>query len=305
MNKRVLTIVGLALTIFLILTFLISRSKRGPRVLSKADSLYKRAASLQSKGQMPEAIELYQEMISKFPYAEKTAYAWWKLGESHEDKGLLEPAKEAYTRIIANFPNFEQISEAEQKLWDLNTKILFSPVVTDKDIIYKVEPGDTLIKIAVKHNTTVDLIMRGNGLKSDLIRPGQRLKINTVKYTVIVDKSQNSLTLKGDGEIFKVYPIATGKHNSTPVDTFKIVEKLKNPPWYKKGSGSPIPSGSPENVLGTRWLGLSEPGYGIHGGATEEDLGNQLTDGCVRMSNSNVEELFVILPRGTEVTIVD
>ena len=82
------------------------------------------------------------------------------------------------------------------------------------------------------------------------------------------------------------------------------MEKLKNPPWYKNGEGI-IPADSPKNILGTRWLGLSEPGYGIHGGAKEEDLTKQVTDGCMRMRDREVEELFTILPMGTEVTIVE
>jgi len=303
-SRRVLISAGLGLIVFLILAFFIGRSKKEVKVISKADSIFNSAASLQSKGQMAEAIKLYQELIDKFPYDEKAASAWYKLGNFYEGKGLWEPAREAYARIVAHFPNFEQISDAEKKLWDLNMKILFSPVATDKDVTYKVEPGDTLIKIARKHNTTVDLIMRSNDLKTDLIRPGKRLKLTANKYSVIVDKSQNVLTLKAGEEVFKVYPVATGKNNCTPTGTFKIVEKLKDPPWYKPGKGI-IPAESPENVLGTRWLGISEPEYGIHGGASAEDLGNQVTEGCVRMLDSDVEELFTILPRGIEVTIVD
>ena len=98
--------------------------------------------------------------------------------------------------------------------------------------------------------------------------------------------------------------MATGKYNCTPTGTFKIVEKLKDPDWYKPGEGI-IPAKSPKNILGTRWLGLSEEGYGIHGGAKPKDLTKQVTDGCIRMTNTDAEELFTILPRGTEVTIVD
>ena len=146
--------------------------------------------------------------------------------------------------------------------------------------------------------------MRSNNLKTDLIRPGNRLKLTGSKFSVIVDKSQNYLVVKADDEIFKIYTVATGKFNCTPTGNFKIVEKLENPDWYKSGEGI-ILADNPKNILGTRWLGLSEPQYGIHGGASEEDLGKQVTEGCVRMINAEVEELFIILPRGTEVNIID
>jgi len=271
-NKRTVIAAGLSLVVVLILIFVIGRAKRTPgenKSILQAESLYQSALSLEAKGKLREAAKLYQEL-----------------------------KKES--------PNFKQISDVEKRLWDLNMKILFSPAVTEKDTVYKVRPQDTLTRIAAKHNTTVDLIMDSNNLKSDLIRPGDRLKISAAEYSVIIDKSQNSLALKADDEIFKVYSVATGKYNYTPAGTFKIVEKLKNPDWYKPGEEIvPVPAGSPKNILGTRWLGLSEPKYGIHGGASIEDLGKHSTDGCIRMLDSEVEELFTVLPRGTEVIIVE
>jgi lipoprotein-anchoring transpeptidase ErfK/SrfK len=118
-----------------------------------------------------------------------------------------------------------------------------------------------------------------------------------------VDKSQNVLLLKAKEEIFKTYTVSTGKNNCTPVGNFKITNKLINPTWFK--SGAVIPSGSPENVLGTRWLGFDLPGYGIHGTNEPQNLGKQVTEGCVRLQNCEIEELYTIVPTGTEVSIVN
>ena len=98
--------------------------------------------------------------------------------------------------------------------------------------------------------------------------------------------------------------VSTGKNNCTPVGDFKITNKLLNPTWFKKGDNVISPA-DPKNALGTRWLGINVPGYGIHGTIEPQNLGKQVTEGCVRMSNSDVEELFIIVPTGTEVTIVD
>ena len=120
---------------------------------------------------------------------------------------------------------------------------------------------------------------------------------------VLVDKSLNQLLLKQDGQFFKLYRVATGENNSTPVGTFKIITKLPNPVWYKQGAA--VPPGSPDNVLGTRWMGIEKAGYGIHGSVDPSGIGKQVTAGCVRLNNPEVEELFAIVPMGTEVTIVD
>jgi lipoprotein-anchoring transpeptidase ErfK/SrfK len=309
MRRKILVIGLISMAIALIVISIINQAKNESsnnkkEVNSEADGLYNFALSWQSKGQIDKAIKIYQEFIAKFPYDQRIAEAWYRLGKIYQKENLPLKAKDAYTEIITNFPNFKQISEVENNLWKLNIEILFSPIITETDIVYKVEPGDTLSKIAAKYNTTVDLIMQSNNLKDDLIRPGQRLKVSTAKYSVIVDKSQNTLTLKANDEIFKVYTVATGKFGCTPTGNFTIVEKLENPDWYKSGKGI-ISANDPENILGSRWLGLSEPQYGIHGGAATQDLNRQITNGCVRMMNDEVEELFTILARGTKVTIVD
>ena len=66
-----------------------------------------------------------------------------------------------------------------------------------------------------------------------------------------------------------------------------------------------IPADSPDNILGSRWMGFDLPGYGIHGTTEPESIGKSCTQGCVRMLNSEVEELYDIVPVGTEVTILD
>jgi lipoprotein-anchoring transpeptidase ErfK/SrfK len=145
--------------------------------------------------------------------------------------------------------------------------------------------------------------MKSNNLGSDRIAPGSKIKVWTAPFGIVVDKSQNILILKSDEEVIKTYVVSTGINNSTPVGTFKIVNKLKNPTWFK--AGAVVPAGSPQNVLGSRWLGFDLAKYGIHGTTDPQSLGKQVTQGCIRMANSEVEELYAIVPEGTEVTIVD
>ncbi len=182
-------------------------------------------------------------------------------------------------------------------------KALVSPGADVHSALYEVKRGDNLTVISKRHNVTVDLIKKANNLPDDKLIPGMKLKIPAYKFSIVVDKSQNTLLLKGDEEVLKTYTVSTGENNSTPVGVFKITDKLVNPTWYKAGAA--VPFGSPENVLGTRWLGLTQKGYGIHGTSEPEKLGRQVTAGCVRMKNEEVEELYSLVPYGTEVTIVD
>jgi lipoprotein-anchoring transpeptidase ErfK/SrfK len=223
-----------------------------------------------------------------------------KLAEVKDD---LLKAKDCLGQILATAGDNKLLSQAQAKLYDVNIKIIFSHLETEQTKIYEVKAGDSLNNIAKQFDTTVALIKRSNNLSADVIRPAQRLRIWTGKFSCIVDKSQNLLTLKSGEEVVKVYRVSTGKQNSTPVGTFTITIKLKDPVWYKQGAV--VLPNSPDNILGSRWLGFSLAGYGIHGTTSPETIGQQVTAGCVRMTNSEVEELFDLLPQGIEVTIID
>ena len=172
-----------------------------------------------------------------------------------------------------------------------------------RSVVYDVRPGDNLTTIAKKHGVTTGLIRAANGISGDRLDIGQKLKIPTYKLSIQIDKSDNTLTLRADDDVLKTYIVATGTNNSTPVGTFKVTDKLENPTWYK--AGAVVAPGSADNQLGTRWIGINLKGYGIHGTIDPGSLGKQITAGCVRMKNEDVEELYRLVPPGTSVTIVD
>ncbi|MFZ5815279.1 MAG: L,D-transpeptidase [Bacillota bacterium] len=124
---------------------------------------------------------------------------------------------------------------------------------------------------------------------------------------IVIDKSENRLRLYENGRLLREYPVATGKEPSlTPEGSFTIVNKIVNPSWTNPRTGRTIPGGSPENPLGSRWLGLSIGGgstYGIHGTNQPGSIGGYISLGCVRMHNRDVEELFRLVPVGTPVVI--
>jgi len=220
-----------------------------------------------------------------------------------EAKGNLIEARTLYKKLVTDFANSPSVGNWQKKVWDLNIKLLFSPTLIPGSILYEVKPGDSLVKIAKKFNTTVELLKRSNSLSSDVIITGRKLKVWTKPFNIVIDKSQNILILKSDDEVIKIYIVSTGINNSTPVGNFKIINKLISPTWYK--AGAIVPPESPDNILGSHWMGFDLPGYGIHGTTEEKGLGEQITQGCIRMSNSDIEELFSIVPISTEVVVVD
>ncbi len=223
-----------------------------------------------------------------------------------ERKGDISGAARAAQKVVDEYPGSAAVSRAQGKVWNLNIKMLFSRQITPGTEEYLVRPGDSLEAIARKYGTTVDLLkeMNAQAVKRGSIRPQDRLKVCTEKFSMLVDKSANTLTLKAGERMVKVYPVGTGKEGSTPVGEFKITNKMVEPEWFRPGGGI-IPYGDPANLLGTRWMGIDSPGYGIHGTWEPESVGKQSSAGCVRLLNADVEELFKIVPVGTKVMIVE
>jgi len=270
---------------------------------SKAQRLLTKAAKEQEQGNLAPAQAHLEELIATFPDSSWTDDALLRLGRVYEAEQQLVEARRMYQTLLEKFPQSALVSETQSQLGNVNIALLLSPTVTDLDAVYEVKPGDTLGKIAEASGTTVELLKKANGLKGSVIRTGQKLKVPKGRFSVVVNKTHNQLLLTQDNRFVKSYPVATGKDNSTPEGTFKIVTKVPNPVWYKQGAV--VPADSPENILGTRWMGIDKPGYGIHGSVDPTVIGKQVTAGCVRMNNHDVEELFGIVPLGTDVTVVN
>jgi L,D-transpeptidase ErfK/SrfK len=125
---------------------------------------------------------------------------------------------------------------------------------------------------------------------------------------IVINLPMFTLSLYEDGQLLRAYPIAVGRvvaptRLGETIITNKVVDPTYYPPqWYAKGL-EPIPPG-PDNPVGTRWLGLGFPGYGIHGTNEPGSIGKAVSQGCIRMHNSDVEELADLVSVGTPVRFI-
>lgn len=226
----------------------------------------------------------------------------WEKAKSLENKGSYLEAREVYESLLQNESLGRERASIHREIEALNIKILFSPIETPDSFFHTVEPGDTLYELAKKYGTTVGFLRRSNGLTaSDTLYPGMKLKVTRTQFSIRVKKLRNRLLLMADGKPVKTYEVATGEKGSTPAGVFKIINKLENPTWFH--AGAIVPPDSPDNILGSRWLGFDTPGYGLHGTTLPETIGTQSSKGCIRMLNSDVEEIYDLVPLGTVITV--
>jgi lipoprotein-anchoring transpeptidase ErfK/SrfK len=107
---------------------------------------------------------------------------------------------------------------------------------------------------------------------------------------LIVSIPDRRLVVVENDRVVDEYTVSVGSAATpSPIGTFTIVNRVTNPTYYRPGKV--VPPG-PRNPLGTRWIGLSQKGYGIHGTDAPQSIGHARSQGCIRLRNADVERLF-------------
>ena len=199
-------------------------------------------------------------------------------------------------------------------LTEANTRLYLSGArVADNGLTtHVIRPGETMFKIAQQYGIPLETLLALNRLKApkEVIYPGDKLTVPSPKlpWRILVTKRYHLLELFRGERRFAAYEIGIGRRDRTPVGRFVIYEKIENPDYITHDRRI-IPAGQPGNQLGSRWMRLSgatadDPqGYGIHGTPNEASVGKSLSNGCLRMRNRDLENLFLITPTGTPVII--
>ncbi len=118
---------------------------------------------------------------------------------------------------------------------------------------------------------------------------------------IVVSIPERKLVLMEDGAVKKVYPVAVGKASTpSPSGRFTINTRVSDPTYSHRGK---VVAPGPRNPVGSRWMGLSVKGYGIHGTNEPGSIGKAASHGCIRMGKADLEELFAQVEVGDAVEI--
>src|ERR1700722_13300381 len=126
-------------------------------------------------------------------------------------------------------------------------------------------------------------------------------KSERVRRQIVVSIPDRKLAVMENGTIIRIFPVAVGAAVSpSPIGQFEIVARVANPTYYHARIVVPPGSGNP---VGSRWIGLNQKGYGIHGTNQPRSIGHAASHGCIRLRNRDVEKLFTMLQVGDVVEI--
>jgi L,D-transpeptidase ErfK/SrfK len=202
---------------------------------------------------------------------------------------------------------------------------------SDSDIVgelqfHRVASGDTWDSIGYYYDVGYDELLRANPNVRNLSRyVGHVIVIPTqfilpqkqYRKGIVVNLAEKRLYYFLDDHTVLTYPVSVGKSGwQTPSFYAKVNRKKIAPVWYvpdsinnyhykKYGKRLPkrVPAG-PNNPLGNYAIYLTKPRILIHGTNSEKMIGSEVSSGCIRMFNRNIQELFFLVPIGTPVRFI-
>ena len=179
----------------------------------------------------------------------------------------------------------------------------------NRPVLTHSRPGRALGKFPTRMRIRAAIV---SGARTTILAPLRKIAAAAAKAEpiIVIHRGVNRLYLYNGVRLVRTFPVATGQAiYPTPLGHFQIVVKWVNPWWYPPTQDAwaqglkPVPPG-PGNPLGTRWMGLSAPGVGIHGTDEPWSIGHSESHGCIRMQVSSAEWLFTRVRIGTPVFIV-
>lgn len=187
--------------------------------------------------------------------------------------------------------------------------------------VYNAKAEDTLIDLArdrglgyvelAAANPRVDPWLPPEG--EEIVLPHGHLLPSPPRTGIVINLADQRLYYFPPHGRPQSFAIGIGRQNHvTPLGTTKIVAKRQNPTWTPPPSARAedpslpkvVPPG-PENPLGTHALYLEWPSYLIHGTNKPYGIGRRVSFGCIRLYPEDIEQLFDVTERGTEVRVVD
>jgi LysM repeat protein len=211
-----------------------------------------------------------------------------------ERSGDIEGARAAWGAFIRDYPSSPKIAEAKAALGSLNTGQVFSPSSSPDKTSYSVAKGDTLVRIASKFKSNAELIFRVNNMETINLKIGQRLVIPQLEMSIVVDRKAGTVTLFNRGQFFKEYrTIALKTPGISASAQTKVADKIALRGSNRVAFGDKNYSGS------ERWVMLGSAGLVIR----SLPEGAEAPPPGIIVAQPDIEEIFVLVSRGTPVTI--
>ncbi|MGQ3209825.1 MAG: L,D-transpeptidase family protein [Shinella sp.] len=161
-------------------------------------------------------------------------------------------------------------------------------------------------------NPGVDFTIPGTIIK--VVDTGEKKTGKVAK--ILADKGRKQvLAYDENGTLIAAYPASIGSADTPSPSGLVTVERIALNPGYtynpkinfQQGANNKVLTlqPGPNGPVGTVWIALSKPTYGIHGTPEPSKIGKTQSHGCIRLTNWDATELAKMTSAGVTVEFVD
>lgn len=226
--------------------------------------------------------------------------------------GQLDEGREALYLLLKQFPESPTCTEAKRIIGEINLDRLFSPTYLEGKVDYIVQPGDRgLLAIAQKHKTSLDAIVRLNGLRGNTIHPGDHLLIMPVDFDFAVNVTEKTVMVLRQGRFFAQYPAVDVR---LPAG-FRLPAEIKLGSKSASAEGKPVTATDAAYMEADKLIPGSKPGVVLRtvpaarvveakaAPAVDGDSGMGIESG-IFLKREDLEEVFAMARSGASLKLV-
>jgi len=242
-----------------------------------------------------------------------------KQAQTLVSEGNLKEARKVVVNALLTAPKSPVTRELRDLLGDVNTQIFFSKEPSPRKTEYIVKSGDALSSIARKLQSSAEAIVRVNNLNSTLIRPGEKLFVPSLDFTITIDLPRDRVVVHDSHGFFTQYPVASAELPKAKQSTIQTKVAAKSF-W---GNGKPLRPGHELQQQGSPRIDLGRRGYVLYAVDEESDAANSQIavdvddkEGTpnsgdlnrppqgIAMLKDDLSEIELLIHKGTPVTII-
>jgi LysM repeat protein len=235
------------------------------------------------------------------------------------DEGKLKEARKILVNALVTAPKSPVTRDLRDLLGQVNTEIFFSKEPSLRKTEYVVKSGDALSSIARKLQSSAEAIVRVNDLNSTLIRPGEKLLVPSLDFTITIDLPRDRVVVHDSHGFFTQYPIASADLPKTRQPTIQTKVTAKSF-W---ANGKPVRPSRDLKQEGIPRIDLGRQGYVLYGveeqsdesnsqvavNADEKDRTASPNDASrppqgIAMLKDDLSQIELLIRKGTPVTII-
>ncbi|MDA3923754.1 MAG: LysM domain-containing protein [Kiritimatiellae bacterium] len=259
----------------------------------------------QDKGVSPDEVELPEKKreaepvkVQNLKVSDEVARLLKRVDEL-EDGGELVSARMILQKLRLRPDGATVRSLVEKKIGEINIKLILSDKSMPGKLLHKIQSGDLVSKLIRRYKNTEEYILRVNKIdRPERIRIGQELWVlDNPNFELMIDKSDFKAVLLFNNRFFKVYIIGLGAVGTVPAGRYEVRSRTQSKDEFSHDRYSVLLKAAAETP--------SVRKFGLNAARSESHLGRISEESGVMFSRSGVEELYVLLPAGSMVTIVE